>query len=71
MPGLEEGLFPLSRASETDDGLQEERRLFYVGVTRAQDRLFLMHAGERNPLNEAQAGEIVGVERMGLVWGMA
>ncbi len=47
MPGLEEGLFPLSRASETDDGLQEERRLFYVGVTRAQDRLFLTYADRR------------------------
>jgi len=45
--GLEEGLFPLARAMETDAELEEERRLFYVGVTRAQDELFLLHADRR------------------------
>ncbi len=45
--GLEEGLFPLSRAMETREELEEERRLFYVGVTRARDRLFLSHADRR------------------------
>jgi len=45
--GLEEGLFPLSRAAESEAGLEEERRLFYVGVTRAQDRLFLTLAERR------------------------
>jgi len=45
--GLEDGLFPLSRAMETTEELEEERRLFYVGVTRAEDRLFLTHAQRR------------------------
>jgi DNA helicase-2/ATP-dependent DNA helicase PcrA len=45
--GLEEGLFPLARSMETDEGLEEERRLFYVGVTRAEDELFLSHASRR------------------------
>ncbi|MGD8496018.1 MAG: UvrD-helicase domain-containing protein [Gemmatimonadales bacterium] len=45
--GLEDGLFPLARSLETDAELEEERRLFYVGVTRAQDELFLLHAARR------------------------
>jgi DNA helicase II / ATP-dependent DNA helicase PcrA len=45
--GLEDGLFPLSRSMETEEELEEERRLFYVGVTRAQDRLYLTHADRR------------------------
>ena len=45
--GLEEGLFPLARARETPSGLEEERRLFYVGITRAEDALFLTHARGR------------------------
>ena len=47
LAGMEEGLFPLSRAIETEGGLEEERRLFYVGVTRAMDRLSLTHADRR------------------------
>ncbi|MEJ2481682.1 MAG: UvrD-helicase domain-containing protein [Gemmatimonadota bacterium] len=45
--GLEDGLFPLSRAMESEDELEEERRLFYVGVTRAEDRLVMTHAQSR------------------------
>ncbi|MXX78517.1 MAG: hypothetical protein F4Z33_06015, partial [Gemmatimonadales bacterium] len=45
--GLEEGLFPLSRAMEAPGGLEEERRLFYVGVTRAMVRLSLTYADHR------------------------
>jgi DNA helicase-2/ATP-dependent DNA helicase PcrA len=45
--GLEEGLFPLSRSMETREGLEEERRLFYVGATRAKERLFLTYARMR------------------------
>jgi DNA helicase-2/ATP-dependent DNA helicase PcrA len=45
--GLEDGLFPLARAMESRAELEEERRLFYVGVTRAADRLFISHADRR------------------------
>ncbi|HMB89491.1 MAG TPA: UvrD-helicase domain-containing protein, partial [Rhodothermales bacterium] len=45
--GLEEGLFPLSMATQDRKELEEERRLFYVGATRAQDRLYLTHARSR------------------------
>ncbi len=45
--GLEDGLFPLSRSMETDEGLEEERRLFYVGLTRAEHEVFLSHADRR------------------------
>jgi DNA helicase-2/ATP-dependent DNA helicase PcrA len=47
LAGMEEGLFPLSRATESEGGLEEERRLFYVGVTRAMDRLNLTYADRR------------------------
>lgn len=40
---LTEGMFPSSRSSETDEGLEEERRLFYVGVTRCKDELYLTY----------------------------
>lgn len=40
---LAEGMFPSSRSSETPEGLEEERRLFYVGVTRCKDELYLSY----------------------------
>jgi len=46
--GLEEGLFPLIREGFADADMEEERRLFYVGTTRAKERLFLSHAMWRN-----------------------
>jgi len=45
--GLEDGLFPLSRALETPEGAEEERRLAYVAITRARDRLYLSWARAR------------------------
>jgi DNA helicase-2/ATP-dependent DNA helicase PcrA len=45
--GLEDGLFPLSRALETVEGAEEERRLAYVAITRARDRLYLTWARAR------------------------
>ncbi|MDQ3880623.1 MAG: UvrD-helicase domain-containing protein, partial [Chloroflexota bacterium] len=46
--GLEEGLLPHKRAFENDRELEEERRLAYVGMTRAKDRLYLVHAHHRS-----------------------
>jgi DNA helicase II / ATP-dependent DNA helicase PcrA len=45
--GMEEGVFPHARSIE-EQGLEEERRLFYVGVTRAKERLVLTHATVRS-----------------------
>ncbi|MCC9858902.1 DNA helicase PcrA, partial [Streptococcus agalactiae] len=45
--GMEEGVFPLSRAIEDADELEEERRLAYVGITRAEQILFLTNANTR------------------------
>ena len=45
--GLEEGLFPLEQATQEKADLEEERRLFYVGVTRAEQRLYLSWARSR------------------------
>ena len=48
MVGLEEGLLPHKRALEDNRELEEERRLAYVGMTRAKDRLYLVHAHHRS-----------------------
>lgn len=45
--GLEEGLFPINAANSDDDDLEEERRLMYVGMTRARKKLFLSWAHTR------------------------
>lgn len=45
--GMEEGLFPNFRSLDDPRALEEERRLCYVGITRAQEQLFLTHAAER------------------------
>jgi DNA helicase-2/ATP-dependent DNA helicase PcrA len=47
LAGLEEGLFPHTRSLEEEGGLEEERRLCYVGMTRAKQRLYLSHARNR------------------------
>lgn len=47
MVGLEEGLFPSSRSDNSVEELEEERRLAYVGMTRAMEELFLTFAGSR------------------------
>jgi DNA helicase-2/ATP-dependent DNA helicase PcrA len=45
--GVEEGLFPLSRSMDDPSQLEEERRLFYVGITRAEQSLTISHARSR------------------------
>jgi DNA helicase-2/ATP-dependent DNA helicase PcrA len=45
--GMEEGLFPLGKAAQDPTELEEERRLFYVGITRAKANLFISHARSR------------------------
>ncbi|MGH9394374.1 MAG: ATP-dependent helicase, partial [Terriglobales bacterium] len=47
LAGLEEGLFPHSRAANSPAEMEEERRLCYVGMTRARQRLYLTHAARR------------------------
>ncbi|HJS42566.1 MAG TPA: UvrD-helicase domain-containing protein [Gemmatimonadales bacterium] len=47
LAGLEDGLFPLSRAADDPAGVEEERRLCYVGLTRARERLYLSWARTR------------------------
>ncbi|MGQ1890777.1 ATP-dependent helicase [Thermophagus sp. OGC60D27] len=50
--GIEEGLFPSSMASNSEAGLEEERRLFYVALTRAQERATLTFARSRYKFGE-------------------
>lgn len=45
--GLEEGLLPSSKTLEDEQAIEEERRLLYVAITRAQERLIVTHAGYR------------------------
>ncbi len=47
LAGMEEGLFPHARAFEEQGGVEEERRLCYVGMTRAKDRLYLSYGRSR------------------------
>jgi len=79
MTGLEEGIFPHSRALYNANELEEERRLMYVGMTRAKQELYLMHATSRtlyggrlaNPPSrfladiEAPTSTVAGLESFG------
>ncbi len=55
LAGLEEGLFPHSRSAEDEEELEEERRLCYVGMTRAQRQLVLTGAARRRVFGEYQS----------------
>ena len=61
LTGLEHGLFPLARAEEQPDGLEEERRLCYVGLTRAKDKLYLTWARARRRGGELRPGHPVAL----------
>jgi ATP-dependent DNA helicase UvrD/PcrA len=56
--GMEEGLFPLSRAYDEADTLEEERRLFYVGITRAEDKLSVVWARQRRRAGDFTYGAL-------------
>lgn len=47
IPGLEEGIFPGNQSLYSDEDLEEERRLAYVGITRAREKLYLVNARQR------------------------
>jgi DNA helicase-2/ATP-dependent DNA helicase PcrA len=53
--GLEQGLFPNFRSIDDPASLEEERRLCYVGITRAQEQLYLSHARERRLYGNREA----------------
>jgi DNA helicase II / ATP-dependent DNA helicase PcrA len=78
--GLEEGLFPHSRAGEEEEEIEEERRLCYVGMTRAQSSLVLTSAARRRVFGEYQSTEpsrfldeipVELVERIAPTWNAA
>ncbi|MBV9271266.1 MAG: UvrD-helicase domain-containing protein, partial [Candidatus Eremiobacteraeota bacterium] len=78
LTGLEEGVFPHSRALVDMTELEEERRLAYVGVTRAMDRLFLSYAERRTLFGNTFAHpksrfleEMPSVETIGMILPMA
>jgi DNA helicase-2/ATP-dependent DNA helicase PcrA len=54
--GMEEDVFPNRNARETDDGIEEERRLFYVAITRAQQKLYLTAARRRRMMGQEVLG---------------
>jgi len=58
LAGMEDGLFPLGRAEEQPGGLEEERRLCYVGLTRAKDKLYLTWAKSRRRGGEFRPGRV-------------
>ena len=55
--GMEEGLFPHSRAASSEEELEEERRLCYVAITRAQHQLYISHAMRRRVWGEEMRAE--------------
>ncbi len=57
MVGMEEGIFPHSRSFDEPLQMEEERRLMYVGITRAKDKLYLVYAFRRSHFGESEPGE--------------
>lgn len=56
--GVEENLFPHSNSMQSDSEMEEERRLAYVALTRAKDRLFLSHALKRRYFGTVQSNQL-------------
>jgi DNA helicase-2/ATP-dependent DNA helicase PcrA len=55
--GMEEGLFPHTRSMDDPEEMDEERRLCYVGITRAKERLYLLHTFRRTLYGESEVRE--------------
>ena len=55
--GMDEGLLPHSRSVDDPEEMAEERRLFYVGLTRAKDRLYLVRAGQRSTYGSFESSQ--------------
>ena len=58
IPGCEEGIFPGIRSAEFDEELEEERRLAYVAITRAKEKLVCTHARERMLFGQTQYNDV-------------
>lgn len=58
MPGMEEGLFPGRRAYDSFEGLEEERRLCYVGITRAREKLYMLSSDQRTMYGKTEYTKI-------------
>ena len=58
LTGLEEGVFPHSRSMQSDREMEEERRLAYVGITRAKNELFLTYATRRTIYGNTQVSQV-------------
>ena len=62
--GVEDRLFPLERSSETDEELEEERRLFYVGITRAKELLHVSYACSRLRYGSFSGGSSMFIDEL-------
>ncbi|HSX01891.1 MAG TPA: UvrD-helicase domain-containing protein [Candidatus Saccharimonadia bacterium] len=79
IPGMEEGIFPHSRSLFDAEQMEEERRLCYVGMTRAKERLFLVYANSRllygrtdhNPPSRFMLEVPPELQAEGSEWGVA
>lgn len=58
IPGMEDGIFPGNQSILMEEELQEERRLAYVGITRAKEKLYLLHATERMMFGSTQRNRV-------------
>lgn len=61
--GCEDGLLPLALPGREPENVEEERRLFFVGLTRAQERLFLLHKGRPSPFLAPIADHLIERQR--------
>lgn len=70
LPGLEDGIFPSSKSKGDDTRMEEERRLCYVGITRAEDHLYVYAARQRMLYGRCQYNDpSIFLEEMGLISG--